>query len=372
MTITAEPTTTITAPTATLVAAVKDALRAVPRRAHTPIMSALRVHAEAGRIHVAGFDYELSVTRIVNGVGEMPAVLVPGIPLRDALARLDQKRDVQIEVTETSVILTQGTRKVTLKTVFEVAEYPLIPVIDGPIFETTGTTLSTLSGSLNPFVGKDDGLPVLTAVNLRLEGNTLHGEATDRFRAAHIHRPVAGLVETFEGLVLNLPAIAAVMASSVAITVHHDASLGILAFASEEAVVTQRLLDGQFPKLLRLFPTDPTTVTTFEPVGFLSAVKFVEAGCERNTALALTVRQGEVRMESTGEDASHADTVPAAVVGDDLDTGFNPAFLTDAVKVFGKGHDVLMSSTVGTKPSMFESESIPNLRVLLMPRRLVS
>jgi len=32
----------------------------------------------------------------------------------------------------------------------------------------------------------------------------------------------------------------------------------------------------------------------------------------------------------------------------------------------------VMSSTTGVKPSVFESESIPGLRILLMPRRLVS
>ena len=54
-----------------------------------------------------------------------------------------------------------------------------------------------------------------------------------------------------------------------------------------------------------------------------------------------------------------------------METGFNPKFLAEAVKTAAVA-DVVMSSTLLTKPSVFECESVPNLRVLLMPRRLVS
>jgi DNA polymerase-3 subunit beta len=361
--------------TATLVAAVKDALRAVPKKAHTPLMTQLLLRAEGGVLSITGYDYELSVTRIVgvDGIAFDP-VLLAGKTLCDALTRLDQKQPVEVVSTGTKVTLRQGTRVVTLNTHAKVEEYPQTPVVVGAVFETIGTTLSTFAATLATCVGKDDMLPALTGYHLSLEGNELAGATTDRFRLAHIHRPVAGLVDTFEALVPNLPAIAAVMANSVSITVHWDPTLRIIAFSSEEAYVTQRVLDGDFPKVLRLFPTEPNTTTTFEPVQFLSALKFVEAGCERNTAVGFTVTKesGIVLDASDGDGNTHGDTVSAEVDGEDLATGFNPAFLADAVKVFGKGHNVVMSSTSGTKPSVFESESIPNLRILVMPRRMVS
>src|SRR4051812_7803921 len=94
MTITAPVLTSTRANTATLVAAVKDALRAVPKSRGLPVLRNLRVHANDETIFVTGFDYELSITRMVSAVGELPPALVPGIALRDALARLDQKQDV--------------------------------------------------------------------------------------------------------------------------------------------------------------------------------------------------------------------------------------------------------------------------------------
>lgn len=368
-TIKPEQTTTVSTGVATLVGAVKDALRAVYKRPQVPIMSCVRVHAELGYIIVSGFDYETSITRTLPAEGEILPFVTPALALRDALARLDQKRDVSVSSSDGRVTLAQGTRIVTLKT-YDVADFPNVPRLPvAPVFECPGATLAELSSSLSPFVSKDDMLPVLTAVNLALDGETLHGRATDRYRAAIIERPVTRHgEEPLDVLVLNLDTVAAVMGKDERITVHlHE---GTLTFESDGTVITQRLLDGQFPRLAQLFPSDPATITTFEPVGFLSAVKFVEAGCGRNTAITVTLTAQGIHLESPEEDgAKHEDHVPAEVLGDDLTTGFNPQFLTDAVKVFGKGHDVVMSSTQGTKPSVFESDSIPNLRVLLMPRK---
>src|SRR3954464_5015042 len=172
MTITAPALTTTRANTATLVAAVKDALRAVPKRTPLPVLTHLRLSAETDTIVVTGFDYELSITRMVRGAGVMEPVLLPGIPLRDALMRLDQKQDVNLSVDGQKVTLQQGTRSVTLNT-FPIEEYPALPVRDEArgLFETTGTILDTMAKGVCPFVGKDDGLPVLTATHLRLEGD---------------------------------------------------------------------------------------------------------------------------------------------------------------------------------------------------------
>jgi DNA polymerase III sliding clamp (beta) subunit (PCNA family) len=158
----------------------------------------------------------------------------------------------------------------------------------------------------------------------------------------------------------------------VGITVHYDDKLRTVAFTSDEATVTQRVLDDRFPVLRRLFPTETLTTATFEPTGFLSALKFVEAGVERNQAVEVTVGESGIVLRAANEDGEHRDTVAATVTGEGIATGFTPKLLADAVKVFGKGNDVTMSSTQGTKPSVFESESVPDLRVLQMPRRMVS
>lgn len=368
-TIKPEQTTTVSTGVATLVGAVKDALRAVPTRFHTPILTCLRVHAQHGSLVVSGFDYETSITRTVPAEGEIDAFVVPGIALRDALTRLDQKQDVSLSAADERVTLVQGTRIVTLKTL-DLDQYPLIPSgWPHAAFETTGQTLTEMSNALSVAVSKDDMLPVLTAIRLHLDGDDLHGWATDRYRAAIMHRPIVRRdAEPFDVLALRLPIVAAVMGKDPVVEV--SVREGTVAYASENTVITQRVLDGQFPRLVQLFRSDPATITTFEPVGFLSAVKFVEAGCPRNTAIFVTLTAQGIHLESPEEDgAKHEDHVPAEVLGDDLATGFNPQFLTDAVKVFGKGHDVVMSSTQGTKPSVFESDSIPNLRVLLMPRK---
>ena len=313
--IAVETTTTVVTNTAPLLAAVKDALRAVSKRPTTPIMAFLHVSADAGALQVSGFDWETGVTRTIDASGFVAPFVVTGIAFRDALARLDQKQPVNIGWAGDRVTITQGTRTVNLKT-GDVGEFPALPAVTSEaVLTTTGQHVAAMVAGVLPFVGKDDMLPALTGINLTLEGDTLYGEGTDRFRAAYTHHLVKAHVEKFEALVPNMATVAAVMGNEPHVTVHLDQ--GIIAFSSQTTLVTLRVLDGQFPKLRRLYPEDGAvnTVTEFEPVAFLSAVKFVEAGVPKNGTLAVTVSDGitgTAYLSSTNDDGDeHKDTVPA-------------------------------------------------------------
>jgi len=363
-------TTTVTTGTAMLVEAVKHALLGVSKRPPVPLLACLVVAAESDVLAVTGFDFETRVTRHMEAAGDLPQTLVVGSALKDALTRLDQKKPVTLTVDDEHLVITQGSRTVRLKS-HDMAEYPALPPVPvTPALETTGYNLAALSTGLTPSVGKDDMLPVLTGIHLKLDGDTLVGEATDRFRAAYMEKIVLSHVEEFDVLVPRLPAVAAVLGKDDAVAV--SVENGIIFFDGTTGVVSVRLIDGSFPRIRALFPAEPNTISEFEPVGFLSAVKFVEAGVRKNEAIQVHVTEGKVTLSASNDEGETSDHVPAEVVGNDLHTGFNPAYLTDAVKVFGKDNPVRMSSTVAIKPVVFESDSIPTLRVLLMPRRLVS
>lgn len=362
--------TTVTTNTADLLTAVKHVLLGVGKRPSVPVLGCIRIVAEDNVLAVAGFDFETRVSRTVAGEGDLPEALVPGVALKDAVARLDQKQPVTLAVDGEYLLITQGTRNVKLRTGY-LEDYPALPPVPvTPALETTGYNLAALTNGLMPFVGKDDMLPVLTGIHFKLDGDSLVGETTDRFRAAYMDKIVLAHVEDFDVLVPNMPVVATVLGKDDAVEV--SVKDGTIFFNGTTGVVSVRLLDGSFPRIRALFPSEPNTVTTFEPVGFLSAVKFVQAGVRKNEAVEVHVTEGEVTLRASNDEGETSDRVEATVVGDDVSTGFNPAYLTDVVKVWGKDNRVRMLSTTAHKPAMFESDSIPTLRVLLMPRRLVS
>lgn len=371
MTTTATPVTSI-GTAASFLAVVKDSLRAVSNRA-LPVMSGLRLESDGHRLTVTGYDYETSITRRLDASGVLPACLVPAFPLRDALARLDQRAPVAAAVEDGKFLLTQDRKRVTLS-LLEIEDYPDLPVIEGPDFLIAGDRLARLAASVTPFVGKDDMLPVLQAVHLVYDGGELLAQVTDRFRAAEFRAPVLASNGCPANSVLMpyLGTIGPLFAGEHAVSVTFLDDYARL--TSDDVTVTVRLIDGSFPRISALFPTEFATLVEFEPLAFLKALKFVEAGVERNTAIMFATTGDTNVTLSTNADSEVAmsDECPARVVGEQITTGYNPAFLADAVKVYGKGHDVRLSLTTSTKPAVITCESIPELRVLLMPRRLAS
>lgn len=366
----ATETATVSTLTAPLVTAVKHALLAVPRRPAAPILAHVRVSAGAGSLEVSGYDFETAVTRAVDAEGALETVLVPGSALKDTLTRLDQRKDVSLSVEAGRLVITQGSRTVALK-IEDPTEYPGLPTAPkDTVLETTGGQLAAMTQGLIPFTGKDDMLPVLTGIHLKLEGDTLVGEATDRFRAAYMHTLVLSRGDQLDVLVPHMTRVATVLGQDEPVTV--SVKDQTIFFASATATISQRLLEGEFPKIRALFPSETTTVATLDPTAFLSALKFVEVGVARNEAVKVEVEEDRLRLVATDGDSQHCDTVPAAVAGGSLETGFNPKFLGEVVKVWGKTDPVRMRLTTPAKPALFESDSIPTLRVLLMPRRLVN
>lgn len=369
MTIIENETSTVETTTVDLLAAVKDVNRATGKT--HPLLAYLRVRTVDGFLEVSAYNYETSIVKRLPVSGVVESVYVVGAALAIVLARLD-KGLVTVSVEGNKLVLCQGSKRVQLPTLDEPGDYPEVPAIpEGHHLSVSGANLALIAEKMVPFAGKDDMLPALTAVSLTLAGDTLTAMTTDRFRAAIMPVTIVSNTEDeLEALVIGMTDVGAVFGSAERVDVHIDRTHIYL--SSESSDMTLRLYEGSFPRLSGLFPTDVATSVTFEPLAFLKSIKFASAACARNTALALrTDDTGVTLTGDTDGEATMTDVVPATLTGEGIETGFNPDFLTSAVKVFGKG-SVTMGSTTGVKPSVFTSESVPNLRVLLMPRRLLS
>jgi len=139
---------------------------------------------------------------------------------------------------------------------------------------------------------------------------------------------------------------------------------------------TTRLLDGEFPKVRALFPSERHTVATIDKAALIDSVKRVALVAERNTAVQLAFKDGALTLEAgSGDEAQAAESVPATIDGEDLVTGFNPQFLLDGLTAIDESV-VELAFTQASKPVVIsgttEDSSEAGFKYLLMPRRLLS
>ena len=141
---------------------------------------------------------------------------------------------------------------------------------------------------------------------------------------------------------------------------------------------TTRLLDGEFPKVRTLFPSEQGTLARVDRVTLVEAVKRVSLVAERNTAVQLSFADGSLTLDAgSGDEALATEQIDASIKGEDITTGFNPQFLLDGLTAI-EAPVVELAFTAASKPAVMagvdglDGEADLSFRYLLMPRRLLS
>ena len=108
--------------------------------------------------------------------------LVPGRLLAE-ITRSLPPTDVEFDHGADDVTLTCGPASFTLVTL-PVREYPRLPELPRLAGTVDGGVLATAIGQVVPAASRDDTLPVITGVNVEIDGDVIKLVATDRYRLA--------------------------------------------------------------------------------------------------------------------------------------------------------------------------------------------
>jgi DNA polymerase-3 subunit beta len=381
--------------------AVAWTARALPIRPSAPVLAGLLIEAGALGDEGAGdqgeglrlstFDYETSARATLNAdITEEGRALVSGRLLADICRSLPNK-PVDFAIDGPKVTLTCGSARFSLQTM-PVEDYPTLPQMP----ETRGTVGSVAFGhavaQAVTAAGRDDMLPVLTGVRVELDGDSIAMLATDRFRLSQREltwSPTASDIDAaalVPAKVLADTAKALVGGSEISIALSNPGAggqgEGIIGFEGSAGGgvrrTTTRLLDGDFPKVRSLFPSEHLTVARVDKAALVDSVKRVALVAERNTAVQLAFSDGVLTLDAgSGEEAMASESLEAAITGEDITTGFNPAYLLDGLTAI-ESPFVELAFTQASKPVVLsgvdslEGDADSDFRYLLMPRRLLS
>ena len=351
-----------------LAEAVGWSVRALPARPVIPVLSGLLLQAADG-LTLSCFDYEVSARAEVGAeVAEPGTVLVPGRLLAE-ITRSLPSLPVEFADDPDGVSLTCGSASFTLVTL-PVEEYPDLPVLSLTAGTVDGGDLAAAVGQVAPAASRDDTLPLLTGVNLEVQGETMTLAATDRYRLAVRDLAWSPGRPDISGSYLvparTLVDAARTMAPSVPVTVwlrsdrDRDTELAreygsagaadpgpagspssraadaMIGFESGGRRVTTRLIAGEYIKYRSRFPAEFACRADMPAAPFIEAVRRVSLVAERGSAVRLTFGGGEVTVEAETQGRARArEIVRADFHGVEPGIAFSPHFLLDGITAAG-------------------------------------
>src|SRR6478735_652012 len=297
--------------------------RGVSTRTTVLVLGGIQLRAEAGQLHLAATDMEVSLRG---------TVVVPGKLLLD-IARSLPDSDVTIEhkPEEAVVVVTAGTANYRLHT-YSSEDFPRLPEIDdaglhGIDREALVETVARVGRSAS----RDESRPVLTGILVRFEPGKIVMAATDSYRLAVKETTIDGTLPELEAII---PARALQELARIASS--DEIQLGLLenhvVFGADGTWLTTRRIDGQFPNYRQLLPEQFEHELVLPREEVLEVVRRVSLMAQRNSPIRLRFGGGELTVSAITQDVGEArESVPAPYNGDTMEIGFNAEFLRDGL-----------------------------------------
>jgi len=399
-----------------LAEAVAWIARSLPSRPVLPVLSGLLLQVAADGLTLSCFDYEVSARISIDAdVAEPGTVLVPGRLLAE-ITRSLPPHPVEVDDAD-DVTLTCGPASFSLVTL-PIAEYPRLPELPRLAGTVDGGVFATAIGQVTPAASRDDTLPVITGVNVEIEGDTITLVATDRYRLAirelgwNPARP--GTSSTLLVPARTLADAARMMAPGVPVRIMTRGTDGdprtattknsgpadaMIGFESGGRRLTTRLIAGEYIKYSSKFPADFGSYGDMPAAALAEAVRRVALVAERGSSVRLSFEPGRVTIEAgTKGQARARETVAADFSGNETAIAFSPQYLLDGLAAAltaaagtlppapqpqdgasapAEGR-IRLQFTSATKPALItgrpraDDESDPDYRYLVVPLRVLA
>jgi len=350
-----------------LAEAVAWVARSLPTRPVLPVLSGLLLQAAADGLSLACYDYEVSARiRVPADVAEAGTALVPGRLLAEITRSLPA---LPVEVGDAGdgddsgdLVLTCGPASFSLVTL-PLREYPQLPELPRLAGTVDGGALATAIGQVTPAASRDDTLPVITGVNVEIEGDLITLVATDRYRLAIREltwspaepepEPEPGARSTLLVPARTLADAARMMTPGVPVRIMLHAggpakvggssrtaeSAGspraadaMIGFETGERRLTTRLIAGEYIKYSSKFPGEFGSTGDMPATALAEAVRRVALVAERGSSVRLSFGPGQVTIEAgTKGQARARETVAAEFTGEESAIAFSPGYLLDGI-----------------------------------------
>jgi len=363
--------------------AVAWTAKSLPSRPSVPVLAGVMLRVADGRLHVSGFDYEVSSQVDVEVQADADgAALVSGRLLAEITKALPAK-PVEIAAVGSHLELVCGSARFTLPTM-PVEDYPTLPELPQSAGTVDAATFASAVAQVAIAAGRDETLPMMTGVRLELSGSTIALLATDRYRLAVREitwEPASEDVETTALVPARTLADTAKtlgpLGGSVTVALATaGAGEGMIGFAGGARKTTSRLLDGQsYPPVRSLFPASFNAEARVPVSALVEVVKRVSLVAEKATPIRLSFTEEGLVVEAGGtEEARASEATEATFTGEPFTIAFNPQYLIDGLGALGSSTAVF-GFTDAFKPAVLmpagdDGEVVPGYRYLIMPIRV--
>jgi len=354
---------------------------AVAGKSTLPVLSNILLATDDGRLKLAATNLEIGITCWIGAkIEEDGAVTIPAKLLSDVVGGLpNDKISLQLDPRTQTVAIKCARYDSSIKGI-ESDEFPVIPTVSDvpPTASFPPALLRETIDQVAFAAATDDTRPVLAGVLMRLRGKTATFAAADGFRLAlrtiELPEPVAETIEVIipARALLELSRIIGDAESNVEITV--TPSGGQVLFHTESTDLVSRLIEGRYPDIERIIPSNHATRTVLETQELAKAVKLASyfANASSNIVRLTFESGGELSpgkliiSANAAEVGDNKGELDGMVHGDGGQIALNVKFLSEALAAI-KTPQIAIETQTAQNPGVFKPVGADGYLHIVMP-----
>ena len=361
--------------TAPFLEELQTAARVASTRSAVQALSGVQLHAEGDAAELRATDMEVGLRLPLSATVETPGdVVLPARLLLDVVRSLPGPEvSLRLRTAEQDVEITSAGATFRLRTLRN-EDFPNLPAGGGEnaIALEAGPFIETVL-RVSRSASRDETRPVLTGILVSASERELRMVATDSYRLSvkttQLEQAVSAPLEA------NVPAralaeVVRIAQQSEIPTILVNRSDNQIVFTLGGAVLSSRLIDGQFPNYQLLLPETADHELRVDREEVASVVRRISLLAQKNAPLRLSFSEGELLISAQTPDVGEArEALPVPFAGEAFEIGFNADFLRDGLESV-ESDDVVIKLTSALRPGLIESADGSEFVYLVMPIRL--
>ena len=346
----------------------------VASRTPKPSLQCVKLSAPEKSLTVSATDLEVAIRYVDHQVqiDEPGEALVPADKMRD-IVRESVDDTLSIETSGDNAIIKGQDSNFKIFTQ-NVAEFPPIPEFEGePQFEIAGGHLKQLIGQTLFAAAKESSRYAFNGVLVSVKGKKVSLVATDGRRLAMAKGDLVSDNSGQAGTKAIIPAKALTLIDKLVDDPEEAVGFQIkenqILVHTSSATLTSSLVEGQFPPYEDVIPKDCDKKMTASTADFLAKIRLASLlTTEESKGVRLTfTKKGLVLSSRSPESGEATVNFPCKYEGTDVEIGFNPTFLIEALRVVDTD-DIELELTAPNRPGLLRGG--PNFLYVIMPVNL--
>jgi DNA polymerase-3 subunit beta len=346
----------------------------VAQRTPKPVLQCLRLTAADGVLTIAATDLEVAIRYRDEQVQiDSPGdVLVPADKLRDIVREsLDDTLSIEIEGDTANIRGQDAHFKIFTQ---RAADFPPVPDFEGEAdFQIPGGALKGLIGQTLFAAARESTRYAFNGVLVVAKGKKISMIATDGRRLALAKGDLASEKMDKDGKKAIVPSKALQLIEKLLTDPQAVVSVQMrenqIIFHTDNATLTSNLVEGQFPPYEDVIPKDSDKKMTAPTADFLSAIRrsaLLTTEESKGVRLAFN-KKGVVLTSRSPESGEATINFACKFEGSDIEIGFNPQFVGDALRVVNTD-EISVEMTAPNRPGLLKAGQ--NFLYVIMPVNL--